>query len=495
MQRQIISWLCGAALIMAAWCTPGLALDKPYNYFKTWTNSGEFADSNYFPIAVWLQAPSYATQYKAIGVNLFVGNSTLAEIATLKNYGMRGIFDQSTDARTLMNNNTYKATMLGWGHQDEPDNAQSNGSGGYEPCISTDSIVHLYNTKKSVDATRPIFLNLGRAVSDIGWYGRGTCTGNWQMYPGYIQGCDIVSYDIYPVNDGNSNLYMVPKGVDSLRSWCNNAKPVWVWIECTDISDGGGGKPTPAQVKSEIWMSLVHGANGYGFFCHSFLTTGGSSQAVLNDATMKDSIKAINARVASLAAVLHSATITGRVTKSSANVNCLVKDHNDRLFIFATAMSTSSASCTFTVTNPPATTVTVLDENRTITMTGNQFTDSFAGYGVHLYQIGGTPVIAVNDRKSAVLPAVEPLSVYCCPSPSRGTTGVFLSDAAYGVAFSIAIYAADGRLVRTLDRSLDQLVAAWDGKDHSGKQVPEGMYLVKVAGRNAAALTSLMVLE
>jgi hypothetical protein len=45
------------------------------------------ADLSYFPIGVWLQSPFHAPEYKAIGINLFVGlydgptETQLAELA------------------------------------------------------------------------------------------------------------------------------------------------------------------------------------------------------------------------------------------------------------------------------------------------------------------------------------------------------------------------------------------------------------------------------
>ncbi len=86
------------------------------------------------------------------------------------------------------------------------------------------------------DATRPVWLGLGRGVSDTMWGGRGTCTGNTAMYADYAKGGDILSFDIYPVN-GGIGLEAVPKGVDNLRMWSNYEKPVVADIEGSDIND------------------------------------------------------------------------------------------------------------------------------------------------------------------------------------------------------------------------------------------------------------------
>ncbi len=41
-------------------------------YYRKWAK-GISGDPGYFPIAVWLQDPKTAKEYKAIGVNMFVG--------------------------------------------------------------------------------------------------------------------------------------------------------------------------------------------------------------------------------------------------------------------------------------------------------------------------------------------------------------------------------------------------------------------------------------
>jgi len=124
----------------------------------------------------------------------------------------------------LANLTAYKDIIAGWLHGDEPDNAQSDGNGGYGPCISPDTIKKEYADWKSKCPDRPILLNLGQGVSYIDYTGRGSaCHARTDMYPKYLQGCDIASFDIYPVNSSyatiKGNLWYVAKGIDSLRLW------------------------------------------------------------------------------------------------------------------------------------------------------------------------------------------------------------------------------------------------------------------------------------
>ena len=105
------------------------------NSCSRWTN-GPSADTNYFPIGVWLQNPNNAERYKAAGINLYVAlsrESRSDQLAVLERAGMKAICSQNTAALEQRDS----PVIIGWMHGDEPDNAQSLGKGkGYGPPIS-----------------------------------------------------------------------------------------------------------------------------------------------------------------------------------------------------------------------------------------------------------------------------------------------------------------------------------------------------------------------
>jgi hypothetical protein len=335
--------------------------------------AGLSTDSAFFPIGVWLQSPSNAAAYKSAGVNIYIGlwdGPTGAQLSAVKSAGMPVLCDQN--AFGLANLSTYGSTILGWTQQDEPDNAQSDGKGGYGPCISSDTIIAAYTRWKDHDLTRPVFLNLGQGVSYIDYIGRGgACHARTDMYPNYIRGCDIASFDIYPVNSSypavKGNLWYVAKGVDSLRMWGKYQKPVWCWIECTRIDSSSLATPTPAQVKAEVWMALIHGASGFGYFCHSWY--GAFKEAGwLQDQSMRDGITEINQRINSLAPVLNSPSVANAAMVHSGNasvpIDCMVKSHGGATYLFAAAMrgdtATASPLRAYQAAQPKCLTKTVL---------------------------------------------------------------------------------------------------------------------------------------
>ena len=289
-------------------------------------------------------------------------------------------------------NSSNNSIIVGWTQQDEPDNAQSDGSGGYDPCIDPEIIEGLYDDIKKNDATRPVFLNLGQGVSNINYVGRGECTGDTWMYPQYIEGCDIVSFDIYPVTSKYShisdNLWFVADGIDNLREWSDDDKPAWCWIETTHINSEN--IPTPFQVKAEVWMALIHGAKGLGYFCHEWVPEF-NANALLDDPVMFPAVSKINAQIHQLAPVLNAPDMPGLVSVSLDNpdvpVDILVKQYQDTLYIFAVAMRDGSTVATFSVEGMQADEVSVIGEDRKITTTEGGFEDEFLGYEVHLYKM------------------------------------------------------------------------------------------------------------
>jgi hypothetical protein len=370
-----------------------LPWENPPQVYARFTH-GPSADPSFFPIAVWLQSPSNARAYADIGINTFVGlyqGPTDAQLTVLADAGMPALCDQAG----VWASHLSDPTIRGWTQQDEPDNAQPDGDGGYGPCIDPSVIQGIYATFRANDPTRPVYLNLGQGVAWQQWIGRGSaCAGRLDMYPQYEQGADIVSFDIYPLNETDpsvkGDLWLVSVGVDRLRQGTSYTKPVWNWIETTGIDDPAD-TPTPAQIRAEVWMSLVHGSAGIGYFAHifspSFIEAG-----LLSLPTVKAGVKSINAEIASLAPVLNTPSIGNAAAVASQNaavpVDIMVKRQGGALYVFAVAMRPGATQATFTLRGVAGGTATVLGESRTIPVVGGVFSDAFAAdYTVHLYRV------------------------------------------------------------------------------------------------------------
>lgn len=366
--------------------------ESPNSPYARWQN-GPPADGHFFPVAVWLQSPRNAERFKASGINLYVGlwnGPTAEQLDALTKAGMPVICAQNRFAQAHKDN----PIIVGWMHGDEPDNAQSIGRGkGYGPPILPEKIQRDYERIVANDPTRPVLLNLGQGVAYDNYIGRGVRRNHMEDYPEYVKGGDIVSFDIYPVVHDKpeiaGKLEYVPRGVERLVQWTGGQKLVWNCIECTHIGNAGK-KATPKQVRSEVWMSLIHGSRGLIYFVHQFAPSF-KEAALLDDPEMLKAVTAINHQIHELAPVLNSASVTNGISVRSSNadslVNWMAKELGGSLYLFAVNMGNQPTRGEFDMGKEHAfKAVTVLSEDRRIAAESGQFADDFKPYEVHLYK-------------------------------------------------------------------------------------------------------------
>jgi hypothetical protein len=376
-----------ATLLLAS--QPGLAVDGPY---AAWSR-GPSNDASFFPIAIWLQGPQNAVAYKAAGINIYVAlwrGPTDQQLDQLRSAGMFVICSQNETALRRKNDDT----IIGWMHGDEPDNAQPKSGGGYGPPIEPKVIEERYRKMREADPSRPVLLNLGQGVAWDDWHGRGVRSRHPEDYAEYVKGGDIVSFDIYPVVHDRpavaGNLWYVAQGVDRLRKWTRGEKVVWNCIEAARI-DNPNVKPSVAQVRAEVWMSLIHGSTGIIYFVHQFKPNF-IEASLLHDAELLAGVTEINHQLHALAPVLNSATVKDGVavttSKPEAPVAAIVKKHNNTKYVFAVAMRDSPVRATFSFREGDGGgAVEVLGEARSIAVSNNRFEDDFKPYEVHLYRV------------------------------------------------------------------------------------------------------------
>lgn len=386
--------------------------------YKKWKR-GPGKDSSYFPIGVWLQNPKNAKKYKAAGFNLYVGlhkGPTEKQLAKLAEAGMPVICEQNEVGLKNINN----PIIVGWESGSEPDNAKSFKKywknkerlkegwpefykskkldkkpykGKYGPPIPPKWIVKRYKEVKNNDPSRPARLGLGQGVAWNGWYGRGSRTGKLEDYPEYLKGCDIGCFDIYPnVDPGviQGNLWYQALGINRLRKWTNYDKPTWNCIGPTVINHPEI-KPTPAEVKADVWMSIIYGSRGILYFVHQFKPKFRES-ALLADPTMLAAVTAINKQVTQLAPIINSRPIPDALSvKSSKNetpVHAVLKKYKGYTYIFAVGMNSKPTKAKFKIEKSATNAaLEVIGENRTIQIKGGVFEDDFQGYAVHLYKL------------------------------------------------------------------------------------------------------------
>ena len=315
---------------------------------------------------------------------------TEEQLDALDAAGMRLFSGQSEAALRFKD----RPTIVGWLQNDEPDNAQARKRGeGYGPPVAPETVVKRYHEIKRADPTRPVMLNLGQGVAWDGWYGRGVRTNHPEDYPEYVKGGDVVSFDVYPACSADKaiagKLEYVPKGVERLKKWTDGRKPVWCCIETTGINNVDR-KATPAEVRAEVWMALIHGANGILYFAHQFKPRFIEAGLLADDAIAGE-VAAVNRQIKSLAPVLNSPDAADGAIVSSSNqdvpIAFVVKRHDGASYVFAVSMRDGETTARFQLPDKADAKVEVLDEARSLDAKAGAWTDRFVGYQAHLYRI------------------------------------------------------------------------------------------------------------
>lgn len=379
---------------------PHLPWSSPY---AGWSK-GIPTDPSFFPIAVWLQGAWHASELAQLGINVFVGNNAgtdamaLADLATIKKLGMYAILGQDAVGLADANDPTVGGTVVGWWMSpDEPDNAQPLSGGGYGPPVAPATLVAQYASYRANDPTRPIFLGLGQGVAYDGWEGRGS---NAPAESGYVPAADIVDFDIYPYNDcgGDSNervtcgqFWLNAAGVDRLHQWSQRKQAAWTDVETTVIAANSTSGPTPKQTASEVWLALIHSANGIVYFLDSWNPTF-REDAIFEDPAMVAGVTALDAQIRAFAPELNSPDIPNLVDVRSGDpavpIDTMVKANGAALYVFSAIARPGSAVASYAIQGMTGDAVAqVVGENRTIAVTRGAFSDSFAANDVHVYRI------------------------------------------------------------------------------------------------------------
>lgn len=363
------------------------SFQSPYSLWK----NGPDAEASFFPIAVWLQDPALAGQYKKAGINTYVGlwkGPTEEQLAVLRKFGMKVICEQNQTGLRHLND----SLIIGWMHGDEPDNAQPLGKDkGYGPPISPATILKEYRRVTAADPTRPVMLNLGQGVAWDGWFGRGTRSNHPEDYPEYMKGGDIISFDIYPVAHSDpavsGNLWYVAKGVKRLVQWSGGEKIIWNCLECTRIGEESK-QASPGEIRAEAWMAIIHGSRGLIYFVHQFKPVF-NAHALLDDPVTLQAVTALNNEIARLAPVINSPVMVNDIkVGSSVPIATMMKKYRDTTYLFAVNMRGVSTEASFVFPEGVSyNRIRAINEARKVIAGKESFQDRFKPWEVHLYYL------------------------------------------------------------------------------------------------------------
>ncbi|MGB9677397.1 MAG: hypothetical protein ACPLZ9_02155, partial [Candidatus Ratteibacteria bacterium] len=153
--------------------------------------------------------------------------------------------------------------------------------------------------------------------------------------------------------------------------------------------------PKPEEVKAQIWMCIVEGATGIGFFPHSWSTPENPTVRNYTQFRVVDSVKKETKKVTDQIKELTPIILSPKSTKTvkvtnleETDVNVLVKEKGDEIYIFASNIRVREGKVKFEVDQSvKVLSVKVYGENREIKVENNTFEDNFKMYEPHIYVV------------------------------------------------------------------------------------------------------------
>ncbi len=237
----------------------------------------------------------------------------------------------------------------------------------------------------AADSSRPLyipttvtFMDGGKSYFYTGSQKAAICTG-----------ADIFSFDVYPLVMRDGHVWDMYDQIQEARGYCRDSRPVMAFTEM-DHMDDGSVYPQPAQTAAEVWNAIIGGARGVEYFDQysNIAETGYTGNGHYAAGAMYDAITTTDAEVTALAPIINAPFAEKYVTASGA-MSVMAKYYDGHFYVFAIPHASGSQKVTFTLAGAPGGTMTVLNENRTVPVSGGKFSDTFANEDtVHVYELG-----------------------------------------------------------------------------------------------------------
>ncbi len=341
---------------------------------------------DFFPIYVWQQPPdSYWVGYhKSLGINTYMDHGYTPNdqyneqlLALLDANDMHAVLEFDANPNVVGH-----PRLLAWlTDDDEP----------FHTGVSVADVQADYDSIKAADPDHLVTINFG---SKFYWDWQFGDPGNEPAFQQYTDIPELISFDFYPVTGWNQPTWVYMNGAMSafMRDvYVDHAKPVWAIVEASDQrlswTPPSTTGPSPEQMRLEVWDSIINGATAIGYFTIAFNPFEWANLTPAIEAEMQRT----NGQIQALSSVILSPPSTlplSTVEVSGQDHDVTVREEGSSYWIFAanTDMGYQPATIDFHFNQPPSS-VAVYDEGRTITPTGNSFTDAFQPLEVHVYEV------------------------------------------------------------------------------------------------------------
>lgn len=378
-------------------------------------NAAGWTDPTFFPISVYLSkaAPDHVSALKGAGVNTYMAIEHSPSEFPLTNITSQGMFAMPNQDEWTVAEVGNNPLAVAWFISDECDM-------GYGGCTGTEfdqlaTQQNYVNTVRARNDGRFVHANFGNGILRTFWSPTTMDDHVQLMDSASADKYTYTSPDVASIIDGQHDAPDWPNGapvpraysygwqVDQMKRFQNPAslRPIWTFIETAQplLGEPGARAITAAEMEGAVWSAIIHEARGIAYFQHNN-APGGAFYSIVDDATIRANVTAVNSKVRSLAPVLNTQsyynttrTVNGFTYyeyRMGDGTDTMLKTYNGEAYIFAgLGMGHATGSKTFTLpAGVTGTTVTVVGESRTIPVSSGQFSDSFPNeYSHHVYSI------------------------------------------------------------------------------------------------------------
>ena len=329
----------------------------------------------FFPLFIWAQPANLVKFWKDLGVNAIVWGDNKNPKEFLDECRKNGIYGILDFDQKVMNH----PGLLLWKIGDEPDMKKDRTSG---------QIEKTYKNIKRADGKHPVWVNFSPRFFPA--YEK---MFHWPLKEYYATAAivDIVGYDHYPVTGWNKpeRIPEIAAMTKMLREdYAKDRIPVFTIVEVADQdldwTPPETRGPTAVEMRVQIWMGIISGSKGIGYFSVSF-TPKFKWNNMNSEQTAE--LKRSNKQISAFSEVLCTGDSLLKVDKDNEKINILVKEFKDKIYIFAVSLSNSKEKVKLNLPELKEGKAEVYDEGRSIDLKDSILSDTFDKHGVHIYII------------------------------------------------------------------------------------------------------------
>jgi hypothetical protein len=361
-----------------------------------------WANPNFFPIVIWFDSVSSGAEVQAdesYGINTYIGEPTSVDYYYFAD-------NHAYVLTTLSNTPAGGTAQPGDFLADEPDSGLTS--------VDDLNIVHKIEAASPEDGRfKEINFSSNVLSNSLPDVNKANFEALVDSYAGPVSAdkyyytqpsCFDAKYLIVHIDQAHcrtaSSYGATVRAVITRVAGGGKLKPVWNFVEDLFGGPANDHQPyiQPGQLQGAVMDSIINGATGILYFNQAFAGTCAGGNIIRQAQTgalpcaqpQMDAMREVDQRIKALAPVINTQSYQ---YSFGSNLDTMLKAYNGSAYIFAMisgAPSSEPGKRTFTL--PPAlagaTSVQVLNENRTIPVVDGQFTDNFPyEYTYHIYKV------------------------------------------------------------------------------------------------------------